>query len=78
MYVLDDPDSEPVPRPPGPLQSELTLIVARLCGRLNISARAGTSDDMCDFIENVIKISTSFADRHPDFVRCPGQIFRRV
>jgi hypothetical protein len=50
----------------------LTLMVARLCGRLNISARAGTSDDMCDFNENVIKISTSIADRHPDFVRCSG------
>jgi hypothetical protein len=58
------------------LQEQLNRSLAVLCGKLNISARAGTSEAMRDFIETIVQILLQFAERHHEFVHTTNRLFR--
>jgi hypothetical protein len=60
------------------VQEQLKRNLAVLCGRPNISARAGTSRAMREFIEIIVQISLHFAERHPQFMHTTNQLFRPV
>jgi hypothetical protein len=60
------------------LRDQLLRNLAVLCGRLNISTRAGTSEAMRDFIDNIIHITLQFAEAHPHILHSEHRIFHPV
>jgi hypothetical protein len=70
---------DPVPaRPARSIPDEVLRHLSILAARLNISARAATSEPMTEFITAVIATTLAYVDAHPDHAHEPSQIFRPV